>query len=156
MGLFDKIFNSNNSAFQNDGYKPLSDYEAWVAILYATISVDGEVSEVEIDALARLLVFKNKFANIDIAPFYKNAMEAKNQFGTQHIIDKCSLLIKEEDKATVLALAAELVLSDGIITDKEKELIEYVTRQLNVNESLAERIVEVILIKNKDNRILLD
>lgn len=156
MGLFDKIHSSTSFTSKNEGYTPLSDYEAWVAILYAAISVDGEVSDVEIDAMARLLLFKNKFLNIDIIPFYKNALQAKSKFGTQHIIDNSALIIKEDDKQTVLALVAELILSDGIITDKEKELIEYITTKLNINEATAAKIIEVILIKNKDNRIFIN
>lgn len=81
-------------------------------------------------------------------------MQAKKEFGPQHIIDKSSQLIKEEDRPTVLALATELVLSDGIIADKEKELLEYVALKLNIDELLASKIIEVTLIKNKDNRIL--
>jgi uncharacterized tellurite resistance protein B-like protein len=156
MGLFDKVFSSAAPSVQNEGYKPLSDYEAWVAILYAAISVDGEVSDVEIDAMTRLLLFKNKFANIDIVPFYKNALLASTQYGTQHLIDKCCQLVKEQDRPTILALVAELVLSDGLISEKEKELLEYIATRLNIPESDATKIMEVILIKNKDNRILVN
>ena len=156
MGLFDKLFSSNSTISQENEYVPLSDYEAWVAILYTCISIDGEVSDIEIDVLVRLLLFKNKFSNIEIVPIYKKAMHAKNEFGPQHIIDKSVQIIKDEDKPTVLSLAAELVLSDGIITDKEKELLEYVTQKLNIDEALASKIIEVTLIKNKDNRILVN
>ena len=156
MGLFDKIRSSVSSASKNERYTPLSDYEAWVGMLYAAIAADGEVSEVEIDALIRLVLFKNKFTGLDIIPFYKNALQAKNQFGIQHIIDSCSLLIKDDDKPTLLALVAELILSDGIITDKEKEVIEYITARLNIDEPTAAKIIEVMLIKNKDNRVFLN
>jgi len=156
MGLFDKVFSSNTNASQQKGYAPLSDYEAWIAICYACISIDGQVSQVENDVMMRLLIFKNKFANIEVVPLYKNAMAARNQYGAQHIIDVSAQLIKEEDQPTVLALAAELVLSDGILTDKEKELLEYIAVKLNLDEVLATKIIEVILIKNKDNRILVD
>jgi len=56
----------------------------------------------------------------------------------------------------VLALAAELILSDGIITVEEKELLEYLTLKLGIEEALASKIIEVMLIKNKDNRILVN
>jgi uncharacterized tellurite resistance protein B-like protein len=156
MGIFDKIFSSNSGEPVTEGYNPLSDYEAWVAILYASISVDGEVSAAEIDSILRLLLFKNKFADIDILPFYKNALQAKSRYGSKNLIDNSALLIKEEDRPTVLALAAELMFSDGTIADKEKELLEYIARQLGLEESLATKIIEVIVIKNKDNRILVD
>jgi len=154
MGLFDKLFSTNTNLPKNEGYNPLSDYEAWVAILYTCISIDGDISDVEINVLVRLLLFKNKFSNVQIIPFYKNAMQAKQKYGPQHIIDKSALLIKEEDRPTILALATELVLADGIDTEKEKELLEYVATRLNIDEQMAAKIIEVILIKNKDNRQL--
>lgn len=126
----------------------------WVAILYACISIDGDISDVEIDVFLRLLLFKIKFAGIEIVPLYKTVMLAKKAFGHQHIIVTSALLIKEEDRPTVLALAAELALADGIITQKEKELPEYVAAKLDIDELLAAKIFEVILIKNRGNRIL--
>ena len=153
MGLFDKAFTLKTSNTQNEGYKPLSDCEALVAIMYASISADGEVSDAEIDSLTRLLLFKNKFSNIDIIPFYKNALQAKQQFGAQHVIDRSAQLIREEEKPMVLALATELILSDGIITEEEKQMIEYISTRLNIDTALADKIIEVVLIKNKDNRI---
>jgi uncharacterized tellurite resistance protein B-like protein len=153
MGLFDKLFNSNSNSNAVKTYKPLTDYEAWVAILYAIMSVDGDVSDAEIDSLARLLIYKNKFANLEIAPFYKNAALAKEELGVQKIIDGSALIINEDDRPTVFCLAAELVLADGVITDKEKELLEYIANALLLNETLAGKIIEVTLIKNKDNRI---
>lgn len=148
MGIFDKLLSKNES------YCPRSEHEAWVAILYTCISIDGEVSDVENDAFLRLLLFKNKFAGIEVVPLYKSAMVAKKTFGGRHIIDTSALLIKEEDRQTVLALAAELVLADGIVTQKEKELLEYVATKLGIDEQLAAKIFEVILIKNRDNRML--
>ena len=156
MGLFDKTFSSATSISQHEGYEILSDYEAWVAIMYASVSADGEVTDAEIDSLTRLLLFKNKFNGIDILPFYKNVLYAKQQFGAQHVIDKSVQLIKEEDKPTVLALATELILSDGMIKEEEKQMIEYISKQLKIDVVLADKIIEVILIKNKDNRIFIN
>jgi len=154
MGLFDSLFSSKQSNTESNSYNPLSDYEAWVAILYAAMSSDGEASDVEIEVLARSLLHKNKFSDIDIIPLYKNVMLAREKYGTVHVIERASPLIKEQDRPTVLALTAELVLSDGILQEKEKEVLEFITEKLLIDAGLASRIVEVMLIKNTDNRIL--
>lgn len=153
MGLFDTLFSSKSVTSHSANYTPHSEYEAWVAILYACMSADGEISDVEIDAMARLLLFKNKFATIDILPLFQNAMNGKMRVGFFSLVENSTPLIKEEDKPTLLALATELILADGVITEKEKEIIEFLAKQLHLDESLAARIIEVTLIKNRDNRI---
>jgi uncharacterized tellurite resistance protein B-like protein len=155
IGLFDNLFSTKSTAQQTLTYNPHSEHEAWVAILYTCMSVDGDVSDAEIDALARILVFKNKFQYVDIVPLYRSAAQGKMRVGFFSVIESSVALINEEDKPTLLALATEMVLSDGIITDKEKELIEFLAKQLTIDETLAAKIIEVILIKNKDNRLLI-
>jgi uncharacterized tellurite resistance protein B-like protein len=154
MGLFDRLFNSNS--FSKNGYTPRSENEAWVSLLYACMAVDGDISEAETDSFIRLLVFKSRFANVDIAPLYQTAMEVKKQTGPQYMIDQCAPLIHADDRLTILALATELVLADGIIADDEQELLEYVSQKLNIDTPTATKIIEVILIKNKGNRIIID
>lgn len=154
MGIFDNLFSSKNIAPQSLSYQPRSEQEAWVAILYACMSVDGDVSDVEIDAMVRLLVFKNKFQDVDIVSHYKSAAQARMKVGFFSLVESSAAMVSQEDRPTLLALATDLVLSDGIITDKEKELVEFLAKQLNIDEPLAMKIIEVILLKNKDNRLL--
>lgn len=151
MGLFDRLFNSNTYA--KNGYTPKSEHEAWVAILYACIAVDGDTSDAENDTLVRLVMFKERFDDVDIVALYKIAMEVKRQTGAQYIIDQSAPLIKTDDRPTLFAMATELVLADGIIADDEKELLEYVAVKLNLDIKVATNIIDVILIKNKGNRI---
>ena len=150
MGLFDRIFNSNAGII----YKPNNDKEAWVAILYACMSVDGEVSNIEIDNMVKSLVFKQKFQNVQIIDYYKPAMVAQNKIGSKAIIDSSISLILNEDKPTLFCLVMELLLADGHLGDKEKEIAEYLTSLLELDISVATSIVEVMLIKNKGNVIL--
>ncbi|SJZ31984.1 tellurite resistance TerB family protein [Sediminibacterium ginsengisoli] len=155
MGLFDKIFSPTAKQQANTkSYTSLNDYEAWVGVLYACAASDGDVSDVEIDMLSRLLIFKQKFENIEIIPFYKIAMQISNELGNQKLIEGCAAVIKEEDKATVFAMATEIVLADGIINEREKNLLEFVSRTLQIDDELAAKIVEVLLIKNRGNKII--
>lgn len=155
MGLFDKIFATNESQQANTkSYTPLNDYEAWVGVLYACAASDGDVSDVEIDTLSRLLVFKQKFENIEIVPFYKIAIQISNELGNQKLIEGCATVIKQEDKPTVFAMATEIVLADGIINEREKNLLEFISKTFQIDDELASKIIEVLLIKNRGNKIL--
>ena len=154
MGLFDNLFSSKNLAQQSLAYRPGSEQEAWVAILCACMSVDGDFSDIEINDMARMLVFKNKFQDVDIASHFKLATQAKMRVGFFSLVESSAPMVSEDDRPTLLAVATDLVLSDGVLTDKEKELIEFLAKQLNIEEQTAMKIIEVILLKNKDNRVL--
>lgn len=152
MGLFDKIFKAAApSAFE---YRPSNEYEAWVAILYACMAVDGDVADAEIDKMCELLVLKAAFQGKPITEYYRASLNAHKKIGSQGIIDSSAELISEENKPTLLALVMEMLLADGLLEEKEQEIAEYITSKLAIEEVLAQQIIEVILIKNKGNLIL--
>lgn len=148
MGLFDKVFNTASAQLN---YTPRNEQEAMVGIMYACMAVDGDVSEVEIDKLSNLVVFKSSFSGHPFVEYYKTALLLHKQTGSKLIIDGGVNKVTEVNKPMLFAMIMELLLSDGILADKEREIIDYVSTALKLNSDLAERIVEVILIKNKDN-----
>jgi uncharacterized tellurite resistance protein B-like protein len=152
MGLFEKFF--KKPEIISFTYKPLSDYEAWIGILYACITADGDVENSEIHSLSRMLLLKNKFSGIDIVPLYKNVAEAKQKIGNIGLIDACSLIIKEEDKPTLFSMAVDIVLADGVLEEEEMKVVEYIAASLAIDTNLVEKIVEVMLIRNNGNLIL--
>ena len=151
MGLFDKIFKSTETSFI---FKPQNEQEAWIGIMYSCIAVDGDVSEAEIDKLAQIAVFKQNFQGHDIAAYHRNILSAHKQIGSKVLIDNCAQFIKGESKPTLFALIMELLLSDGILGEKEKERVEYVSQVLSLDNDTSSKIVEVMLIKNKWNVII--
>jgi uncharacterized tellurite resistance protein B-like protein len=153
MGLFDKIFNSSNTTIT---YSPKSEQEAWIAIMYACISVDGNVSDAETDKLCQLVVFKTFFKGKNIVDYYKPAFLAHKQIGSKALIDSSASMISEQNKATLFALVMELLLADGILESKEKEIIEYLSTALNLQSDIAQKIVEVMLIKNYGNIVIIN
>ena len=152
MGLFDKLFSSTTSTIT---YSPKSEQEAWIAVMYACIAADGDVSDAEIDKLCQLVVYKSMFSGKEIIEYYKPAMIAHKQIGSKALIDSSVSLIQENNKPTVFALIMELLLADGILGDKEKEILEYLTESLKLASDMAQKIVEVMLIKNNGNIVIL-
>jgi uncharacterized tellurite resistance protein B-like protein len=156
MGLFDKLFNSN-SASTAVAYTPKNEQEAWVAIMYSCMATDGDVSEIEVDKLVNFLVFKTMFKGHNvIEDLYKPAMRAQKQIGSKEVIDRSVSSIKEESKPTLFALVMEILLADGILGSDEQEIAEYLTNALSLNQEIAQKIVEVMLIKNQGNIVLAD
>ncbi len=153
MGIFDTLFHSTPSTIT---YAPQSEQEAWVSVMYACIAADGEISDTETDKLCELLVVKTLFHNRDIADYYHNSMLAHKQLGSKILIDSSVSAIQESNKPTLFTLTMELLLADGILGEKEKEIAEYLTEALALNPETARKIVEVMLIRNSGNFVIVN
>ena len=140
-------FEEKNSTAENP---VISELDAWVGILYSCISTDNQIKDSETASLSRLLYSKEKFIGIDIAPLYAKAFNLKMELGQLKYIAACCEVIKE-DKETAFALALEIVLSDGLLGEEEKNIIEVLSKQLKIDTGMASKIIEVIFLKNKGN-----
>lgn len=147
MSLSDKVEEKNNSALNS----VTSELEAWVGILYSCISADNQIKDSETASLSKLLYSKEKFAGVDIAPLYAKSYHLKMDLGQIKYIAACCERIKEEDKETVFALALEILLSDGLLGEEEKNVIEVLSKQLKIDSEMTGKIIEVIFLKNKGN-----
>jgi uncharacterized tellurite resistance protein B-like protein len=146
MSLSDKFEEKNNTAI----HPVISELDGWVGILYSCISVDNEIKDSETAALSRLLHSKERFIDIDTAPLYAKAFNLIMELGQLKYIAACCEVIKD-DKETLFALALEIVLSDGLLGEEEKNIIEVLSKQLNIDAGMASKIIEVIFLKNKGN-----
>ena len=147
MSLSDKVEENNNAALN----PVTSELEAWVGILYSCISADNLIKDSETASLSKLLYSKEKFAGIDIAPLYAKSYHLKTELGQLKYIGACCELINEVDKETVFALALEILLSDGLLGEEEKNVIEVLSNQLKMGTGMTSKIIEVIFLKNKGN-----
>lgn len=154
MGLFDQFIRQPEA--KDITYKPLSDYEAWIGILYACMSSDGLVSDVEIDSLSRMIVHKQKFVGIDISPLYDSVAEAKLKIGGIGLVEACSELVHIDDKETLFSMAIEIVLADGILEKDEEQVIELIADRMKIDSEMVEKIIQVMLIRNRGNVIIID
>lgn len=149
MGIFDKHFKSTKVT-----YAPKSEQEAWLAIMYGCIAVDDEVADAELEKLTQTLVGKSLFGEYDISALFKTVLFTHTQIGSKQLIDNSVELVAPENKPTLFALTIELVLADGILADKEIELVEYLGSALDLEPGLVKKIEDVILILNKGNVVI--
>ena len=150
MGIFDRFKKGIQKEYK---FTPSGEHEAWVGVLYACIMADGEIVKVEENALLLMLISKKKFEDSDIPKLLRNVAEAQHRIGGSGLVDACSGLIKEADRPTIFAMSVELVLADGILDEDEEKLIEYIAEKLEIPDDLVERIVEVMLIRNRGNHV---
>jgi uncharacterized tellurite resistance protein B-like protein len=140
-------FEEKNSTAENP---VISELDAWVGILYSCITVDDQIKDSETAALSRLLHSKERFIDIDTAPLYAKAFNLKMELGQLKYIAACCEVIKE-DKETLFALALEIVLSDGLLGEEEKNIIEVLSKELKIDTGMTSKIIEVMFLKNKGN-----
>ncbi|MBF9252558.1 TerB family tellurite resistance protein [Pontibacter sp. 172403-2] len=147
------IFNTSGKSAEipAQAYSPQNEQEAWIAVMQACIAVDNNVADEELDILAQTLANKKLFKGHDIMAYCRTVFYAHAQFGSKVLIDNSIDKIAVENRATLFALTIQLVLSDCIINDKEKELITYLYSALDLETDVANRIVDTVLILNKDN-----
>jgi uncharacterized tellurite resistance protein B-like protein len=153
MSIFDTHIQPTASTIT---YKPESEQEAWIAIMYACMAVDGEISDTEIDKMCEQLVLKKSFHNKDIADYYEPVMKAHNLVGSRSMIDNSISIIEQANRPVLFALTMEILLADGILGDNEKKIAEYLSNALELDHELAKKIVDVLLIKNSGNFIIVN
>jgi uncharacterized tellurite resistance protein B-like protein len=146
MSSSEKFEEKNNTAIN----PVISELDAWVGILYSCISADNQIKDSETASLSKLLHSKEKFVGVDIAALYAKSLHLKTDLG-QNYMAACCGQIKEEDKETVFALALEILLSDGLLGEEEKNMIEVLSKQLKIDAGMTSKIIEVIFLKNKGN-----
>ena len=154
MGQFKKFVHKPKKPEIN--YKPLTDAEAWIGILYACIAADGIVNDAEIDSLSRMITCKEKFSGIEIEPLYTTVGRAKKDIGAIGLIEACCELIDENEKDTLFLMAVEIVLADGTLDEDEEKVIKIIAHKMKINSELVKKIVEVMLIRNRGNVVLSD
>lgn len=140
MGLFDEKYKTTVVSYQ-----PRNEQEAWIAIMHACIAVDDVIADEELEELSETLANNSFFESHNVREYYRAVLLAHANIGSKHLIDTSVDLISVENKANLFARTIELVLADGILAEKEEELIRYLFSALDLEEALARNIVKDIL-----------
>ncbi|MCE3227896.1 MAG: putative tellurite resistance protein TerB [Bacteroidetes bacterium] len=149
MGFFDKIFADSTAAA-----KPVitSEQEAFLTIIAAASSSDGVMDLEEWDTIIDTLYQKKMFANTDLRALVDECNNnVKNFPSLAEAVNDCSPVIKAENRNMVFAVAVDIVLIDGAISPKEKEIIEHLKNKLGISDDFAMKTCEVMLARNYGN-----
>lgn len=143
MGILSKLFGSKTT---ETAYAPQSEEEAWIGIMYASMHIDDHISDKELEEMFALLELQPFFKEKHVADYYQPVMLADRKIGSYNLIDACAVLIAEKHKTLLFELIMKLLLVDGKLKPKEKEIAAYLTKALQLDFDIAKQIVDRLLI----------
>jgi len=138
--------------FNFGGAKPeiKDEREGYLAIIYSAIAADGVVEQEEINALLVTIANKRIFRGMDLNDAFKRIQKIHKETGNvKGIIEAAAPKISDGYKETVFATAVDFLLSDGSVAAAEEQMLYDLKSALNIPDSQAKNIVDVIVIKNK-------
>jgi hypothetical protein len=109
-----------------------TEQEAYLAIMYACMSVDDRVTEDETDELIRSLIKEPIFTGSDLVSLYKK-IQLINQsvrFDAYKMIEMSAPRISDGLKSAVFKSAVNLLQADGIVFGTEKALMQHLQQCL--------------------------
>lgn len=125
--------------------------EAFMAILVSVIYVDDVISDCEVERLlfsiSQLKALKNYSENY----LYKTINRLVNIIHKQGVESLLAAGIKalpHKLRETTFAVATDIILADGQVTNKESEILEHLRKNLEISELRASMLIESMLIKN--------
>jgi uncharacterized tellurite resistance protein B-like protein len=125
--------------------------EAFMAVIYACMAADNDVSNQEYDEMIHILSGKQLYVNTDLRMIFNKIKTLHQSIGYNSfkLIELAADKINESLRLTLYAHAIEIFLSDKNFHANEKQLATYLQRALEIDTRWAKKIQEVITIKNR-------
>lgn len=144
MGFFDSLLKVSTPEIKTEK-------EAYAAIIYASMAIDGEISEEEVHDLIEMVAHNKMFKGANINDIFKTiAANYKAAGSFEKMVEVAIPKITDSNKQKLFITVVDIVLSDGVVASKEKDLIEKLKTGLGISDDLAAKAVEVLLIKNRE------
>lgn len=126
--------------------------EAFTAISLVAIASDGYLSKERADdtssALSRLKIFTN-CSNDTIAQIFDKLLGVLRKDGFNVLFNSAKESLPQNLREAAFSVATDLVLSDSIVTEDERNFLNDLHQALNIDTTTATKIVEVMTIKNQ-------
>jgi len=143
MGLFDKLRSAAVPTFDVQ--------RSIMTIVVAAVKSDGSVSDGEILRLRSICsgtqIFASNSTDQDNATI-TFADNVTDQLGDA-AIDHAASGLKQELRETAFALACDMVLADGILSDHEEGYLTQLASRLNISEDIINTVVQATIIRNR-------
>jgi tellurite resistance protein len=141
MGLLGKFLGGSPAK------KPTDD----ILLLHAMMlmsSVDGYLEGSEIATLEAFINTLPEFKEADFDAQMAAAKKLRAKFQTaQDAVKALAEISSDHVRKKTFVLAADIAMSSGDIDEAEEELLEAMQRVLNIDDGLANKIVEVLALK---------
>ena len=135
-----------------NGIVPLSVGEAFAAVLLAAARADHSVTSIEAERLEELLASMRLYRDCDrgaLRPLVEQLIDLLAQRGDPVIVHAAAAAIPAELRASVMALATDIVLADGRVRSGERQFLDDLQHELGLDDETTRKIVDVMIIKNR-------
>lgn len=126
--------------------------EAFTAISLVAIASDGYLSQQRADdidsALSRLKIFANCSSDA-IAQIFDKLLGILREDGFNVLFNTAKESLPQHLRESAFAVATDLVLSDSVVTEEERNFLNDLHQALNIDSSTATKIIEIMTIKNQ-------
>ncbi|MEP1079176.1 tellurite resistance TerB family protein [Leptolyngbya sp. PL-A3] len=148
MGLFDAF---RQTSIQKSRIT-LGPAEAFVALMLIVVASDGYLAEDEIRLLNatfnRMKLFRSYSSDVMLR-MLDSLSNTLRRDGANVLFDAAIETLPHDLYDTAFAIATDLVLADGEVTQEEEDLLGSLCRALDLPSDLVNQVIHVMLIKNK-------
>ena len=148
MSVFDDVLGDSNS-FSEKAFGP---QEGVAGVLLGASACDGHIADEEVQSLMTILGRMNLYSRLSGQNFgnmMDRLMGTLKKGGPERLLEKALPAVPPELRETVFVNACDIVLADGVVDDDEKEFIDKLMSQLEIDDDRAKTIVKVMVYKNK-------
>ena len=147
MSLFDDVL--EDGSFQEQPFGP---QEGFAGVMLGASACDGHIADEEVQSLMTILHRMKLYSRITPNQFgsmMDRILGVLKRGGPEKLMEQAIPALPPELRETAFANAVDVVLADGIVEPDEKEFIDKLSMQLEMDEKRAKAIIKVMVYKNK-------
>ena len=146
MGMFDDLLGNFGTP------QAFGPQEGFAGVLLATAAHDGHMADEEMSSMFNTLTRMKLYQHMPEQRFnnmINRLVGVLKRNGPEELMRQSVGVVPSELRETVFASATDMILSDGVVEQSERELMQELMINLQIDSNRAKTIVQVMVIKNK-------
>ena len=133
---------------------PMTPSEAFSAIALAAVACDGSLDRQEAHALRQQLEKRTPYRDLSemaMGQMFDGLLASLRKEGWEAMVSEAIPLLTAPQQETALAMAADLVHADRVVSDTEREMLGRMAAQLQISADRSQQILDVIGLLYRDS-----
>jgi hypothetical protein len=133
---------------------PMTPSEAFAAIALAAVACDGSLDRQEAHALRQQLEKRSPYrdlSEVSMGQMFDGLLASLRKEGWEALVSQAIPLLTAPQQETALAMAADLVHADRVVSDTEREMLGRMAAQLKISADRSEQILDVVGLLHRDS-----
>jgi len=146
MGMFDDLLGNFGTP------QAFGPQEGFAGVLLATAANDGHLADEEMSAMFNTLTRMKLYQAMPEQRFkgmIDRLVGVLKRNGPEELMRQSVDVVPPELRETCFASATDMILSDGVVEQTERDLMQELMIKLQIDSNRAKTIVQVMVIKNK-------